>query len=243
MGHEFSAEVLEAGPDTEAPPPGTIVTSLPMLLSPRGFEPICLQQHHRRRLRRADAAVGAAAADDPQRPRPAPRGAHRADGGRPARGEQVGDPAAAKAPWCIGCGPIGLAIIAALRQRGVEHIVAADYLTSKPARTGDDDGCPPGGGPGASRRSAVRRAAGRRWCSRPSASRESSTTCCGGHRSGTRLVVAGVCMEPDTDHAVLRHRQGDQRAVRERPTTTTEFAESLRAIAEGEIDVAPTDHR
>ena len=24
MGHEFSAEVLEAGPDTEAPPPGRL---------------------------------------------------------------------------------------------------------------------------------------------------------------------------------------------------------------------------
>ena len=40
MGHEFSAEVLEAGPDTDAPPPGTFVTSLPVLLSPTGFEPI-----------------------------------------------------------------------------------------------------------------------------------------------------------------------------------------------------------
>jgi threonine dehydrogenase-like Zn-dependent dehydrogenase len=40
MGHEFSGEVLEAGPDTDAPPPGTVVTSLPVLLSKKGFEPI-----------------------------------------------------------------------------------------------------------------------------------------------------------------------------------------------------------
>src|SRR6476469_7706082 len=40
MGHEISAEVLEAGPDTDAPPPGTVVTSVPVLLSPKGFEPI-----------------------------------------------------------------------------------------------------------------------------------------------------------------------------------------------------------
>src|SRR6478672_4068427 len=40
MGHEFSAEVLEAGPDTEAPPPGTLVTSLPVLVSSTGVEPI-----------------------------------------------------------------------------------------------------------------------------------------------------------------------------------------------------------
>src|SRR5271156_3768918 len=36
MGHEFSAEVLEAGPDTDAPAPGTIVTSIPVLLSATG---------------------------------------------------------------------------------------------------------------------------------------------------------------------------------------------------------------
>src|ERR1700746_1105207 len=34
MGHEFSAEVLEAGSNTDAPPPGTVVTSVPVLLSP-----------------------------------------------------------------------------------------------------------------------------------------------------------------------------------------------------------------
>src|ERR1700737_3247998 len=40
MGHEFSAEVLEAGPDTDAPPPGTLVTSIPVLVSTKGFDPI-----------------------------------------------------------------------------------------------------------------------------------------------------------------------------------------------------------
>src|SRR3954463_3236737 len=40
MGHEFSAEVLEAGPDTEAPTPGTVVISIPVLLSGSGLEPI-----------------------------------------------------------------------------------------------------------------------------------------------------------------------------------------------------------
>ena len=40
MGHEFSAEILEAGPDTEAPAAGTLVTSVPVLLSPTGVEMI-----------------------------------------------------------------------------------------------------------------------------------------------------------------------------------------------------------
>ena len=36
MGHEFAAEVLEAGPDTIAPAPGTIVTSIPLMLTTAG---------------------------------------------------------------------------------------------------------------------------------------------------------------------------------------------------------------
>jgi threonine dehydrogenase-like Zn-dependent dehydrogenase len=51
MGHEFSAEVLEAGPDTETLPAGTLVTSIPVLISGR-----------------ANAAFGAAAATHSQRP-------------------------------------------------------------------------------------------------------------------------------------------------------------------------------
>src|SRR4029079_4494760 len=40
MGHEFSARVLEAGPDTLAPAEGTLVTSIPILLSMTGVQPI-----------------------------------------------------------------------------------------------------------------------------------------------------------------------------------------------------------
>lgn len=36
MGHEFSAEILDAGPETETHPAGTLVTSIPALLSPPG---------------------------------------------------------------------------------------------------------------------------------------------------------------------------------------------------------------
>src|SRR5215212_9396617 len=38
MGHEFSAQVLEAGPDTVAPPAGTLVTSVPVMIGPTGME-------------------------------------------------------------------------------------------------------------------------------------------------------------------------------------------------------------
>jgi threonine dehydrogenase-like Zn-dependent dehydrogenase len=38
MGHEFSAEVLEAGPDTVAPASGTIVTSIPAMVTATGVQ-------------------------------------------------------------------------------------------------------------------------------------------------------------------------------------------------------------
>ncbi|HYZ98147.1 MAG TPA: alcohol dehydrogenase catalytic domain-containing protein, partial [Acidimicrobiales bacterium] len=40
MGHEFAAEVLEAGPDTQTLAPGTLVTSVPVLAAPDGIRPI-----------------------------------------------------------------------------------------------------------------------------------------------------------------------------------------------------------
>ena len=57
MGHEFSAEVLDAGPDTDAPQAGTLVTSLPVLLSSAGHRTHCVLQQHDWWLCRADAAV------------------------------------------------------------------------------------------------------------------------------------------------------------------------------------------
>jgi threonine dehydrogenase-like Zn-dependent dehydrogenase len=57
-------------------------------------------------------------------------------------------------------------------------------------------------------------------------------------RRNTRLVVVGVCMEPDTMHPffAIGKEINIQFVVTYDPT---EFTESLRAIAEGDIDVAP----
>ena len=61
-------------------------------------------------------------------------------------------------------------------------------------------------------------------------------------RPGTRLVVAGVCMQPDTMHPFFAiAKEINVQFVL--AYTPEEFAESLRALAEGEIDVDPADHR
>lgn len=233
MGHEFSAEVLEAGPDTDAPPPGTLVTSVPVLLSPKGFEPILSSNstiggYAERMLLSAPLMltlpngldVGHAALTEPMAV-----GLHAVNKSSIQPGE---------AALVIGCGPIGLAIIGALRQRGVESIAAADYShkrrelattmgahqTVDPAQGSPFDVVKPTvvfeavGIPGIIN-DVMRRAP-----------------------LGARVVVAGVCMEPDTMLPLF----GIAKEISVQFVNAydlTEFAESLRAIAEGEIEVAP----
>src|SRR5438067_8491183 len=124
MGHEFSAEVLEAGPDTEAPPPGTLVTSLPVLVSATGVEPIVYSNstiggYAERMLLSALLLTPIPNGLDPRRAaltEPMTVGLHAVNKSAIQRGE---------AALVLGCGPIGIAIIAGLRHRGGETIVAA----------------------------------------------------------------------------------------------------------------------
>ena len=193
MGHEFSAEVLEAGPDTDAPPPGTVVTSLPVLLSPKGFEPILSSNttiggYAERMLLSAPLLLTIPNGLDPRH-----AVAHRADGGRPARGEQVVGPARR-----VGAGDR----VRADRSR--------DHRRAAPARRGKHCGCdyshkrrelattmgahqtvdPAQGSPFDDVKPAVVfEAVGVPGIVNDVMRRAPM---------GTRLVVAGVCMEPDT---------------------------------------------
>jgi 2-desacetyl-2-hydroxyethyl bacteriochlorophyllide A dehydrogenase len=233
MGHEFSAEVLEAGPDTEAPAPGTLVTSLPVLVSSTGFEPIVYSNktiggYSERMLLSAPLLT------------PIPNGLdfrHAALTEPMAVGLHAVNKSAiqpGEIALVLGCGPIGIAIIAALRHRGVETVVAADYsikrrslaetmgatTTVDPADGSPFDGATPAvvfeavGVPGIIddilRRAPV----------------------------GARVVVAGVCMEADAIHPyfAIAKQINVQFVLAYDPT---EFTACLRAIAEGDIDVAP----
>jgi threonine dehydrogenase-like Zn-dependent dehydrogenase len=233
MGHEFSAEVLEAGPDTETHPPGTLVTSIPVLLSEKGVEPIVYSNrtiggYAERMLLSAPLLLPIPNGLDPRHAaltEPMAVGLHAVNKSGIGRGEVA---------LVIGCGPIGIAIIAALRARGVETIVASDFSpkrrelaaamgahqTVDPAQESPFDTVSPAvvfeavGVPGIID-DIMRRA-----------------------RPGTRLVVAGVCMQPDTMHPffAIAKEINVQFVLAYDPN---EFADSLRAIAEGDIDVAP----
>jgi threonine dehydrogenase-like Zn-dependent dehydrogenase len=233
MGHEFSAEVLEAGPDTETHPPGTLVTSIPVLLSTKGVEPIVYSNstiggYAERMLLSAPLLLPIPNGLDFKHAaltEPMAVGLHAVNKSNIAPGETA---------LVLGCGPIGIAIIAALRARGVETIVASDFSpkrrelatamgahqTLDAAQGSPFDSVKPAvvfeaiGVPGIID-DVLRRA-----------------------RPGTRLVVAGVCMQPDTVHPffAIAKEISVQFVL---AYTPEEFGDSLRALAEGDIDVTP----
>jgi 2-desacetyl-2-hydroxyethyl bacteriochlorophyllide A dehydrogenase len=233
MGHEFSAEVLDAGPDTEAPNPGTLVTSPPALISSTGIEPIlhsnnAIGGYAERMLLSARLLTPIPNGLDPRYAaltEPMSVGLHAVNKSAIDLGEKA---------LVIGCGPVGIAIIAALRRRGVETIVAADYSST--------------------RRTLAQTTGAQQTVDPAKASTFESTTPAVIFEAvgvpgvinevlrrdpvGARLVIAGVCMQGDTIHPyfAIAKQINVQFVLAYDPT---EFAESLRAIAEGEIDVAP----
>ncbi len=233
MGHEFSAEILEAGPDTATHPPGTLVTSLPVLLSAKGVKPIVYSNstiggYAERMLLSAPLLMPIPNGLDLKHAaltEPMAVGLHAVNKSNIAPGETA---------LVLGCGPIGIAIIAALRTHGVETIVAADFSPKRreiavtmgahqaldPAQGSPFDTVKP---------AVVFEAVGVPGMIDDVLSRA---------RPGTRLVVAGVCMQPDTVHPffAIAKEINVQFVLAYAPD---EFAESLRAIAEGDIDVSP----
>jgi 2-desacetyl-2-hydroxyethyl bacteriochlorophyllide A dehydrogenase len=233
MGHEFSAEVLEAGPDTETHPPGTLVTSLPVLLSTKGVEPIVYSNstmggYAERMLLSAPLLLPIPNGLDLKHAaltEPMAVGLHAVNKSNITPGE---------AALVIGCGPIGIAIVASLRARGVESIVAADFsprrrelATAMGAHQVLD---PARGSPFDSVKAAVVFEA----VGAPGIIDDLLLRA----RPGTRLVVAGVCMQPDTVHPffAIAKEINVQFVLAYNPE---EFAGSLRALAEGEIDATP----
>jgi 2-desacetyl-2-hydroxyethyl bacteriochlorophyllide A dehydrogenase len=233
MGHEFSAEVLEAGPDTETHPAGTLVTSLPVVLSDKGVEPIVFSNttlggYAERMLLSAPLLLPIPNGLDPRHAalaEPMAVGLHAVNKSKIEATETA---------LVIGCGPIGIAIIAALRVRGVETIVASDFSPKRrelAAEMGAHHTVDPAQGSpfDTVKARVVFEAVGVPGIIDDIMQRA---------RNGTRLVIAGVCMQPDTVHPFFGTAKEIQLQF-VNAYSPEEFAESLRAIAEGQIDVAP----
>lgn len=258
FGHEFCCEVVEYGPATPARlAPGTLVCSLPMTLAGETVQGIGYSN---------DIAGGFAQymplADKLLLPVP---------NGLPASSAALTEPIAVgwhavqharlapdDVPLVVGCGPVGLAVIAGLAIKNVHPIIAADYSPARRAlalkmgadividpaehspyetwlKTATPDGYDGSRyaqlfGPGPKLRPAV------------------IFECVGvpgviqqimeGAPPSARIVVVGVCMETDRFEPFFGIvKQLNVQFVL--AYTAAEFAESLHLIAEGKVDVTP----
>jgi threonine dehydrogenase-like Zn-dependent dehydrogenase len=239
MGHEFSAEVLEVGPDTDAPGPGTLVTSLPVLLTASGIRPIVysndvLGGYGERMLLSAGMLAevpngldaGHAALTEPMAV-----GLHAVNKSKIAAGDGA---------LVLGCGPVGLACIAALRLQGVDTIVATDFSPARRAIAtqmgatevvdpASEDAFDAWSRAGRGKSLVVFEAIGVPGI---------IDTVLRDAPMGTRVLVVGVCMGHDTitPFFAISKELNIQFAL---AYDLMEFHQSLRAIAEGDIDVTP----
>lgn len=134
MGHEFCAEILEFGPECERRlTVGQRVVSIPTV--PRGGERVSLAYgndlpggYGERMVLSEQLLIPVpdnVTTEEAAMTEPMAVGRH---GVAMSRLEQM---PAGTVPIVIGCGPVGLAVIADLRRRGVERIVAADYSAKR----------------------------------------------------------------------------------------------------------------
>jgi threonine dehydrogenase-like Zn-dependent dehydrogenase len=257
FGHEFCCEIIDHGPGTQQRfKTGTRVCALPALLTsmgPQGIgysndnvggyaermllsEPLLLEVPNG--LAPAHAALT----------EPLAVGVHAVEKARVEGGE---------VPLVIGCGPVGLAVIAALKIKGLHPIIAADYSPARRAlaeKLGADVVIDPARTqPYASwaehaAMSAEEKAARPPWQAfQPALKPALIFECVGvpgliqqifeGAPRGARIVVVGVCME--TDHAEpLLGIIKELNIQYVYAYTPEEFAASLRLIAEGQVDAA-----
>ncbi len=133
MGHEFSGRVLDHGPRTrKAQPPGTTVVAMPLLRQAGRVHATGLSQH-------APGAYAERLLVQESLMFPVPNGLSpelaaltepMAVGLHAVRRGQVGRKRVAVV---IGCGPVGLAVIAMLKATGVRHVVASDFSAGRRA--------------------------------------------------------------------------------------------------------------
>jgi threonine dehydrogenase-like Zn-dependent dehydrogenase len=246
FGHEFCCEIVESAGAFTA---GDVVVSLPVLMNPAGADSIGLSSN-------VPGAFAEHLLLSEMLTLPVPNGLapeHAALTEPLAVGEHavaMGQPGPEHVFMVVGCGPVGLAVIASLKARGLGPVIAADYSAERRAaaeRMGADKIVDPAavsphaswaehGVPATRAEGLIAQAMGKE------VKRPLVFECVGmpgviqslaeAAPPGTRIVVAGVCMESDrieplvyiTKEIELRFVLGYSR---------DEFAKSLENLAEG----------
>ncbi|HYB42118.1 MAG TPA: zinc-binding dehydrogenase [Candidatus Methylomirabilis sp.] len=258
MGHEFCAEIVDHGPETRRSlRAGARVCSRPSLIRARGPLTVGYSNDtpggYAEYMRLTEALLlevpNGLATEQAALTEPMAVGVHAVAKARLGPDD---------APLVIGCGPVGLAVIAALRLAGARPIVAADFSSRRrdlAIALGADVAVDPATTtPWQSwREAAVWRDPGRAptlppWVAGPPLRPAVVFECVGvpgvldqlmaASPRGSRIVVVGVCMEPDTIYPML----GISKELNLQFVlgyTPDEFASTLRHIADGAIPTAP----
>jgi threonine dehydrogenase-like Zn-dependent dehydrogenase len=248
MGHEFSAEVVEVGPDTTAGVgPGDVVVSLPIMLPANfdmtdltGVEPIgAYSNRYNGGYAELMVLSSILATKVPNGLNPA----HAALTEPMAVGQHAVNRSGIKpgeAAIVLGAGPVGLACISALARMGVEPIIAADFSSKRrelATSMGAHEVVDPRTEPAID---AWNRVDG----TKPLVIYEAVGVpgmldqAMRDAPRGGRVLVVGACMENDTVRPLIGI--GKELEVRfALGYDPFEFTSTLHAIADGQIDVTP----
>lgn len=239
LGHEFSAEVVELGPEVANCSIGDTVVSLPVVFDAFGLHPLgyanAYPGGYAERMVLNDLVClkvpNGLDAQTAALTEPMAVGVHAVNRAQMEPGD---------AAVVLGCGPVGLAVIAALRLSGVETIVAADFSPARRALAATMGATEVVDPAAEAALDAWRRVDGQS----PLAIFEAVgvagmlDTAMQGAPRGARIVVVGVCMTPDT----IKPMGGVVRQLDIRfafAYDAAEFSDTLRHIAEGDLDVSP----
>jgi threonine dehydrogenase-like Zn-dependent dehydrogenase len=256
FGHEFCAEVLDHGPGTVGTlKAGTRIVCMPFLVTPTGLElvgysntlPGGFAEQMVLNENMLIPVPNGLSTEHAAMTEPFAVGAHAVA----AAALEPGSPC-----LVLGCGPVGLAVIASLKAKGHGPVIAADFSATRRAtaeRMGADVIIDPAkespygrwselGVPGTGKEQFMMQVMGKTW------PRPIIFECVGapgvlqkvmeGAPPRAQIIVAGVCMQPDTiEPSIAINKHLDLRFVL--GYSPEEFAGTLLDIAEGRIDVAP----
>ena len=234
FGHEFCCEVLDYGPKTEKRiKPGTRVCSMPLMMEadgPKGmgYSNTYVGGYAERMVLSAPLMLevpNGLPTEHAALTEPLAVGVHAVE-----KANLTGD----EAPLVVGCGPVGLAVIAALKLKGIHPIVAADFSPKRrelAVLMGADIVVDPAVESPYAKLAADKRAAVFECVGVPGLIQQIFEKA----PRDARVVVVGVCMEPDTIEPLFAiFKELNLQFVL--GYTPEEFARSLRLLAEGKVD-------
>lgn len=234
FGHEFCCEVLDYGPKTEKRiKPGTRVCSMPLMVEadgPKGMgysntyvggyaEQMVLSAPLMLEVPNGLPTEHAALTE------PLAVGVHAVE-----KANLAGD----EAPLVIGCGPVGLAVIAALKLKGIRPIVAADFSPKRrelAALMGADIVVDPSAEDPYGKLAPGKRAAVFECVGVPGLIQQIFEKA----PKDARIVIVGVCMETDKIEPLFAiFKELNLQFVL--GYTPEEFTRSLHLLADGKVD-------